>query len=370
MADKKNQHFVPQYYFKFFSDKRKFISLIRLMDGKFIETASIKDQASKSYFYGDKAVEDAIEAMETIFLPPLRKLKEEKSFWALSDDEVIVVLQSIIFQRSRTQAARLDLEPAGQELANMFLEIAVNNNEQFSDEERSEILKSFTAKPNMEELQKIQMIESVKSANFMTDLGMAILKNRTNRNLIFGDAPVVMFNYFQKNITDRGVLGMRNPGLQIYYPLNSRSAVFLYDRNAYKVSTNKHDQIEIREKSDIDKLNMLQIHNAGSAVYLSSPTDKDYISQLWTTSRRTTFNVKGRHRNFTVNHDGEEKHIYHQYEKQLSFVPDLSFCPCPLLATSDLLVDRSTWDGRRYVPEQRQWSFPETKLRTASSTDN
>nr|WP_143063239.1 DUF4238 domain-containing protein [Pseudomonas agarici] len=80
VEDKKSQYFVPQYYFRFFSNDKKFIPLLRLTDGKVVPAASIRDQASKSYFYGDKKIEERISELENLFLPELKKLKDTKSF--------------------------------------------------------------------------------------------------------------------------------------------------------------------------------------------------------------------------------------------------------------------------------------------------
>lgn len=370
MADKKNQHFVPQYYFRFFSDNKKFIPLISLVDGKIIPTASIRDQASKSYFYGDKDMEERINELENLFLPPLRKLKDYKSFDQLSLEEAILVIQGVVFQRSRTLAARLDQESTGQEWVDMMLEIAINTSEELTAEDRARLKENFRAVPNMAEIQKIQMIEAIKNAHFLSDLGMAVLKNRTNRPFIFGDAPVVYFNYFQKNIKNRGVLGMRNPGLQIYFPISPRTAIFLYDTNTYKPEVNKLSQIDIRIKADVDSLNMLQIHNSASAIYLNSLDDSCALRVLWEKSRRTQFNPKGQHRTFSVDHEGEKKEIFHQYDEQLQIVPQLTFCPCPELAKSELLIDRSTWDGKAYIPEVRQWHFPDKRGHSRAMTSD
>lgn len=358
MAIKKNQHFVPQYYFRFFSSNKKFIPLISLTDGKVIPAASIKDQASKSYFYGDKDMEERINELENLFLPPLKKLKETKSFGQLSFEETLLVLQGLVFQRSRTLAARLDQESTGQELANMMLEIAINTSEELTEEDRARLKESIRAVPNMAEIQKIHMIEAVSNAHFLADLGLTVLKNRTKRSFIFGDAPVVYFNFFQKNIKNRGVLGMRNPGLQIYFPISPRTAIFLYDANVYKPEVNKLSQIDVRQAADIDSLNMLQIHNSASAIYLNSLDDSSVFCTLWERSRRTQFNTKGQHRTFTVDHEGEKKEIFHQYDEQLKLVPQLTFCPCSELAKNELLIDRSTWNGRAYIPETLQWHFP------------
>ena len=44
MAAKKNQHYVPQYYFRYFNDKQKFISLLLVNDKRIINKCSISDQ--------------------------------------------------------------------------------------------------------------------------------------------------------------------------------------------------------------------------------------------------------------------------------------------------------------------------------------
>lgn len=360
MAAKANQHFVPQYYFRFFVGDTKCIDLINLSSGRFIEQASIKGQASKKYFYGDEAMENNLTTLEALFRQPLRKLKQNKTFSCLDYEEVIIALQGITFQRSRTQAARLDHKVIAQQWAEMFKEIAINNCDQFSEEERVELIESVAVEPNIEALQLTLMVQAVKQGALLCDLGMVILKNRTSRPFIFGDAPVVFQNYFQKNIIDRGVLGLRTPGLQIYFPLDSRTAIYLYDPNAYNVKANKLGQVEVRSKDDVDKLNRLQIHNSSSAVYLPSKDSAGYVLQLWRESRREQFISKGRIDEYSVKHEGQTRHILLNYEAQLSYVPDLTFSSCSSLAASDdLLIDREAWDGRRYMPDPRPWHMPE-----------
>ena len=246
----------------------------------------------------------------------------------------------------------------------MALEIVLNTSEKLTEEDRARLIESVRAVPNMAEIQKIQMIEALKYAEFLADLRMIVLKNRTNRPFVFGDAPVVYFNYFQKDIKNRRVLGMRNPGLQIYFPLSPRAAIFLYDENVNRPELNKFSQIDVRQKSDVDSLNILQIHNSASAIYFNSLDEAGALRSLWEKSRRTQYNARGQHRTFTVNYEGEEKEIFHQYDEQVQFVPNLAFCPCPELARSELLIDRSTWNGSAYTPEARQWHFPESRTRS------
>ena len=63
MADRKNQHFVPQYYFRFFSENARHISAILKKDGRFIENAPIKGQCATDNFYGSKELESIFSQM-------------------------------------------------------------------------------------------------------------------------------------------------------------------------------------------------------------------------------------------------------------------------------------------------------------------
>ncbi|HEX2983013.1 MAG TPA: DUF4238 domain-containing protein, partial [Ignavibacteriales bacterium] len=52
MAERKNQHFVPQFYLRNFSENKKSLCDYNLSNNKYIKNASIKDMASQNYFYG------------------------------------------------------------------------------------------------------------------------------------------------------------------------------------------------------------------------------------------------------------------------------------------------------------------------------
>lgn len=69
MAEKKNQHYVPQFHFKNFSvnENRKTINLFNIPSNKFIENkANIRHQSSEDWFYGkDLILENVLEHFET-----------------------------------------------------------------------------------------------------------------------------------------------------------------------------------------------------------------------------------------------------------------------------------------------------------------
>lgn len=68
MADKKNQHYVPQFYQRNFSDDGKTVGTYLLKQKKYIPKSSIKNQASEDYFYSkdNKKIEDALGDIEAM----------------------------------------------------------------------------------------------------------------------------------------------------------------------------------------------------------------------------------------------------------------------------------------------------------------
>ena len=79
MANKKNQHYVPQFYQRRFSPNNKTIGAYILEQKKIIKDASIKHQASKDYFYTKDIVkanniEDALGKLEANCMMVMRKL--------------------------------------------------------------------------------------------------------------------------------------------------------------------------------------------------------------------------------------------------------------------------------------------------------
>ncbi len=61
MPENKNQHFVPQYYLRGFGNtNEKLIRLLHLESGRVVHTASIKNQCSDAYYYGEDSPIDAV----------------------------------------------------------------------------------------------------------------------------------------------------------------------------------------------------------------------------------------------------------------------------------------------------------------------
>lgn len=350
MAAKENQHFVPQYYFRYFSNGERYIPMINLSTGKTIEKVSIKGQASKSYFYGDEAAENTITEIEGSFLSALRKLREQKSFSSLSDEEGDLVLMAILFQRSRTLSRRINSKSRNDYMIRSMLEVAINNDGSCSETQRKEFIELLEfVESDPIPFHYLEMQIALTHFSCIKDLRRVILKNITKRDFLFGDAPVAMFNPMQRLVKRHGVLGYRNPGLVIYFPLGPRVAVLLCDPNAYKLDGESSGVLGVRQLVDVDALNKLQMCNAVSAAYFSSYAHAEYVTQLHSAVKKYLSDTeRGVFKEGILLSEGGERELIHFYEEQLDFVPKLTFMDYQEVPSHAYLLDRDLWNGKEY----------------------
>lgn len=350
MADKENQHFVPQSYFRFFSTDKKSISLLNKKSGATVKIAPIKGQASKSYFYGDATVEEKITALEVCLIAGLKKIRQEKDFSKLSEEEVLNILQAVMFQRSRTLGSRVDGKPQQDYFARIMAEIVVNNANNISDarkEELCELLKYVVADPVP--FQGMQMAISVTQADCLLDLDRVVIKNRTKRPFIFCDAPAILINPMQQKVVVRGVLGMVTPGIIVLYPLSPRLAIMFIDKNAYSISGKSKGVLNIKNVRDVDQLNKLQILNATNAIYFDDFSHSSYVVDLWRELKKhIASEPKGQVVEGVLGDGNDEREIVHIYEKQLPVMPTFSFMRYEEADSCSHLFDRRLWSGKRY----------------------
>jgi len=111
VSEQSNHHYVPQFYFRYFSTDGNSICLVNRLTGVAVRQASICGQASKKNFYGEKEVEKALAVVEGDSSASLRKLIEARDSAALAPEDVDGVLGWVALQRSRTVAARNTGQP-------------------------------------------------------------------------------------------------------------------------------------------------------------------------------------------------------------------------------------------------------------------
>lgn len=328
MAKKANQHYVPKFYFRLFSQNGKSIHVLNRKNGDTIEGASIKGQASKKYFYGDADVEDVLSDIDSEISCVIHKIFKDLCFDALPVDYYNIFLQNIMLQKTRTVTWKNKSKNINEKLTKMFLEVELNNNEEIAEEERNKLLKAVDCVGVIpQRYQGMEMSVAVESAHYLLDLTPIILHNKTNRPFVFGDAPIIFSNPLLKNITHRGVLGAITPGLLVFYPLSNKHCIMLVDENEYDIKRVNDSLIPLKSLKDVSIINRLQIHNATSAVYFSEYKYSNYIKDLWAIEKHKLVRHNGKvvctpSVDDNNNYAGE---IMYAFEEQIPLVPKLSF---------------------------------------------
>lgn len=356
MANKKNQHFLPQYFFKNFSTNKKTINVILRRSGKIIKKASIKGQCSKSYFYGAEEIEDLFSIIEGDHSQVLKKIIQIDSLDSLQkyinnfdpiehgdiaiNPEMLALFQIILFQRSRTEFAAKQTSTL---FSKMVKEIFISH---LITKEETEVLEYTDSMDILvDERNTVLMLIKLafESTPAILDLGVYILKNKTTREFIFSDSPVVFYNRAYKDIKKHGSLGLQSPGLLIFFPISPNTCLLLIDEKKYYGDLIGNNYFEIKNEFDIDSLNKLQLHHSLNSIYFSDNLSDQYIKKIWKQQKNSFVDLLGRFQNISsVDRYGKKNaEILHMYEEQIPFEMNLSF-----LKSGDLSNERTIQNYR------------------------
>lgn len=329
MSERGNHHFVPQFYFRFFSTDGKSICLLNRSSGATVSQASIRGQASKSRFYGTDEIEKALGNLEGACSASLRKLIDLMNPARLPQDDVVLILTWLVLQRSRTMSARQMSQPMHDKMLRLHLEMSIGNDVSLSEEERKELLASLDhVEANPVQHQLVGMQVAMQSADVLADLHPVLLVNRTNRPFIFSDAPVVFYNGFYRKVRLRGVLGADTPGLMVFFPLGPSLQLMMVDAACYQLRRLRNFQIQVRDLRDVVALNKLQIHASHACVYFHDPQYSGYVAELWRQERASLAKRVGQvveAPGFDADSGKAIGDIVHSFEPQLPFVLNLDF---------------------------------------------
>lgn len=275
MPVNKNQHYVPQFYQRRFSDDGKNVGVYIVDQQKAIPQAPIKSQASADYFYTsdtDKPenVEKAFSALESIAKEIMQKL-DANPRGPLSKEESFSLYVFTILQLGRTLSPVQDTR----EMANIMLrkviraqvEISKNSdNPELADYKdiTDEIIDSVTLTD--EAAKKLTLGSYLQMLPVCIDLKSKTLINETSTPFITSDNPVCLYNPFMEKM-NYPLNGLGARGAFIYFPLSPKLALLIYDDMVYKVGNRKQGYTELHNSNDIHELNKLSIVNCNQVVY-------------------------------------------------------------------------------------------------------
>ncbi len=281
MSKKKN-HYVPQFYLRFFASDRsstdapKRINLYNLMRKIFVQDVSIKDQCYKQKFYGNtEEVEDILMTLEGEYARILLAIIKREKLPASGSEDDNFLLGFISVQLLRTVSAASHLNQHIDKVMKSVLE-----------DHQSELGINLNGVTIGIKNPAIILLNFIMDYIFaLNDLKLQLVYSGRYRKFITSDNPVVKYNQYIQSIQAPGKTGVTKRGLQIYLPISPNLLLILYDKNIYRIPS---DQDIIREISDrdISVLNLFQLISADENIYFSDWGQKDSIQSLIHTSER------------------------------------------------------------------------------------
>ena len=160
----------------------------------------------------------------------------------------------------------------------------------------------------------------------ISDLRFILLRNQTEYPFLFSDSPVIYYNNYLRHVRHRGVLGLQCKGLQIVYPLDSRTCLFMLDSDTYTDFSNGQFIHDILEKSDVSQINALQLHHCLNAIYFRD--NAEYVSELWNVHGRSDSYPTGEYHtsnDWAVDGKRIESEIHYSFQPQVAHELNLSF---------------------------------------------
>ncbi len=345
MGENKNQHFVPQYLFRNFSSNKRSINILLRKNGKIIQQAQIKGQCSKNNFYGSIEIENLfskLEGQHSLILRDILSMNSQEEFMKHYNNydkensdikinpNILILLQAIIFQKNRTE---LEAQKQSLMFGKIVKELFVRDMELQDKNEITKYKDYFKIDVDLTKTVLMMIETSSKVVGLIVDLGVYILRNKTNTEFIFSDSPVTLYNKHYINVHLRGVLGLQTPGLMIFYPISSDTCILLLDENIYNGSLIGNNFFEIENDFDVTSINKLQLHHSSNAVYFSEEMNQKYIKKLWKQERSS---LKSLNINFNVapaiDHNGIAMgDVMHSFEPQIPYRLNLSFLSSEIL---------------------------------------
>lgn len=258
-AHTKEQHYIPQFYLKNFSNESKKFNIINISKAKNINNIPYKSQFKEKYFYDkDNSIENKLNKLETNWCNVINKIISGNY---PTDEEKSKLKEFAIYQKNRTIYKSEELLEISWQSKKVALEMTLKKeNKQISNEILLEI-KNRYKKEYPTKFIKIALDIAENHLNIIDDLKVSIIKYDTKAKLISSDNPIIHYNNF-----DIKSVGYINAGLIIFFPISSELLCVIYDSKIYLQLDDK-DFILCKNEYEVKFLNFYQILNAYNYIF-------------------------------------------------------------------------------------------------------
>jgi len=262
MPELKNQHFVPRCLLKPFTLDRagKCISLYAMAAERLVQSAPVKNQCSRDYFYGeDLVIERTLQPLESESAAIISAV-DQHGFVLTQASEAMLRLFWLV-QHQRTEAT-------SQYVMSMVDGIA-------------DLLEAPGRRaPRIDRREAVQIaMSSIGGLIAATgDMKVCLLRNNTEVPFVLGDDPATLANKWHDldARAKRAPHGMKSAGAIFLMPLTPKVAFVQYDPDVYAVES-KQGWVTLRSTHDVNAINQHQYLSAISNVYFSPFDQADYV---------------------------------------------------------------------------------------------
>ncbi len=276
-GETKNQHYVPQFYQRNFSNDGKTIGAYVLEKSRYIPKAPIKNQSSGDYFYSDNMkIEKTLGLMEGMANVVIKKIIESP-LERISKEEEYTLYVFTMLQAGRTIfQVELIKESANLFVRNTLKKIIELKRKYGKEEEVADITDEIIDRVelNFNSVGMMALGTQAQLVNTCIDLDYKIIINKTEKSFLASDNPAVIYDVFMERMKQIYALGSR--GLMIYLPLSPFIAVLYYDSKCYKVGDRKKKYVDLISEKDVEELNKLIVAKASNVVYFRPSTYSEY----------------------------------------------------------------------------------------------
>lgn len=288
MPQNKNQHYVPQFYQRYFSDDEANTGVYILKAKKYLPNSAIKHQASADYFYSkDLNIEKGLglvegmikDVLDGLIANPRKKLDKKQQD---------AIYCNLILQMGRTLLQSKKQEEAITAMGKQILEAVIQADKESGRGEYTDIPQEAidSTKIKLTEPGAFVMANFIKLLPLCRDLEYRVMINETSVPFVTSDNPVCMYNQFLERMgVNNGGLGQR--GLQLYMPISPAVALFYYDSKVYKVGSMLMDYVRISNSDDVNELNKMLATQANEILIvqdsMSSTVDFNVLGNMYDT---------------------------------------------------------------------------------------
>lgn len=248
----KNQHYVPRFYMKYFSNIRNagtkkekvLISFYQFKDNILRENIPTTSVCSEDYFYGqDGKTENSLAEMENRWSIAFKNVNDN----TFAEGDIESIREFVIYQISRTKA----MLSHNREMVTNVMEAV--SKKQFGNMADGKTFNELLENKIQNEITPEFGLSIVKETiPVISDLKMKVITNETEMKLITSDVPIIIINPL-------GIYraGLNSVGEVIFFPISPWKIIFFYDEKVFGELPNK-----ISDEREVEIFNQYQYVSA------------------------------------------------------------------------------------------------------------